>query len=224
MAVCNVLQLLRQEVQINFYFFIFMSTKIQDFYRLHSGFYDLTRWFFLFNRKKAVKAMKLKQGDTVIYVGCGTGHNFSQILRRISKTGRLIGIDYSPDMLNQARKKIRKNNWKNIKVVQADATNYKLNTKANAILYSFSLSMFPDWRQSLKASYKHLKNRGRIAIIDFSEFNGVLRLLNPVFNWWLYKHSVNNKQEIAQFLKKMHWKHSIKETRTGYNKIIVIFK
>ena len=72
-------------------------------------------------RGQAVAAMKVKEGDTVLEIGCGTGLNFSHIQKRIGPTGRLIALDYTPAMIEQAAKKVEENGWKNVQFVQGDA-------------------------------------------------------------------------------------------------------
>lgn len=63
-------------------------------------------------RKQAINMLDLQPGDTVIDLFCGTGVNFGPILERISKHGRLIGIDGSAGMVARARKRINKAGWK----------------------------------------------------------------------------------------------------------------
>ncbi|MBI2004277.1 hypothetical protein HYS72_02315 [Candidatus Pacearchaeota archaeon] len=68
--------------------------KINKIYDAHSKFYDLTRPFFLFNRKKAVNMMDLNKKDKVIDLACGTGLNISLLLKKTSSKN-ILGIDYS---------------------------------------------------------------------------------------------------------------------------------
>jgi len=53
-------------------------------------------------RKKTITSLHLQPGQTVLDVGCGTGRNFSLILDKIGPTGKLVGVDYTSDMLARA--------------------------------------------------------------------------------------------------------------------------
>lgn len=53
-------------------------------------------------RKEAIRSLNLKRGDTVVEIGCGTGLNFSGLVDGIGPEGKLIGVDLTPEMLEQA--------------------------------------------------------------------------------------------------------------------------
>ncbi|MFQ5433407.1 MAG: methyltransferase domain-containing protein [Anaerolineae bacterium] len=72
-------------------------------------------------RKRTMKQLRLKPGQTVLDVACGTGENFRFILEQIGPTGTLIGTDFSAGMLAQARRKVEKNDWQNVHLLHADA-------------------------------------------------------------------------------------------------------
>lgn len=75
--------------------------------------YDLMNSLYFFGRDKhfrsiLIKKSNLKQGDIVLDLCCGTGLGFPLLLEKIGKHGMLLGIDISPDMLQQSKKKIFK--------------------------------------------------------------------------------------------------------------------
>ena len=70
--------------------------------------YDLPiSHFFGEYKKSAFNDSSLKSGDSVLVFCCGTGLDFPHILRKIGKEGKIVGIDFSSEMLNQAKEKIR---------------------------------------------------------------------------------------------------------------------
>ena len=88
------------------------SLRISEHYNTISGFHDLIAKFpNIFGppeksyRKMAVNTLNLKSGDIVVDVGCGTGLNFELLEPIIGEEGKIIGVDSSPGMLNQAEKK-----------------------------------------------------------------------------------------------------------------------
>lgn len=54
-------------------------------------------------RQIAVDRLRLTPGDSVLEISCGTGTNFPYLLERIGPSGRLVGIDYTPALLADAR-------------------------------------------------------------------------------------------------------------------------
>jgi SAM-dependent methyltransferase len=60
-------------------------------------------------RRRAVAALGLKAGDTVLEMGAGTGRNFPYLVEAVGPSGTVIGVDASPGMLAEARKLIERN-------------------------------------------------------------------------------------------------------------------
>src|SRR5215467_13151484 len=57
-------------------------------------------------RREAVQRLELKRGDLVVDIGCGTGLNFALLQEAIGETGRIIGVDLTDAMLEQARRRV----------------------------------------------------------------------------------------------------------------------
>ena len=55
-------------------------------------------------RKRAIKALPLRKGDTVVELGCGTGRNFPHLRNAVGDKGRVIGVEFAPGMLARAAK------------------------------------------------------------------------------------------------------------------------
>lgn len=89
-------------------------------------------------RRQAVARLELVEGQTVIDVGCGTGANLARLLDRIGSTGRVVGIDPSPSMLDQARARARADGWTNIELLRRPAAEAALTAPADAALFSFT--------------------------------------------------------------------------------------
>jgi demethylmenaquinone methyltransferase/2-methoxy-6-polyprenyl-1,4-benzoquinol methylase len=53
------------------------------------------------DRKRAVRALNLQRGDTVVDIGCGTGLNFPLLQGAIGPEGTIVGVDLTDAMLSQ---------------------------------------------------------------------------------------------------------------------------
>ena len=77
-------------------------------------------------RLRAVQALGLRAGDSVVDIACGTGLNFPLIEKVIGPGGRIVGVDLTDAMLARAQDRIETNGWSNISLVQADAAELRL--------------------------------------------------------------------------------------------------
>jgi SAM-dependent methyltransferase len=75
--------------------------------------YDVVVWLLTLGREpafreKLLQFARLQPGETVLDVGCGTGSLAIAAKRQVGATGRVYGIDASPEMIARAAKKARK--------------------------------------------------------------------------------------------------------------------
>src|SRR5215469_11604058 len=95
-------------------------------------------------RLRAVRALGLRPGATVVDIACGTGLNFALIEEAIGPGGRIVGVDLTDAMLAQAQDRIAANGWRNVSLVQADAASFDLPAEVNAILSTYAMTQVPD--------------------------------------------------------------------------------
>lgn len=120
-------------------------------------------------RDRAVDALCLSPGDTVVEIGCGTGANFSRIMERIGPTGRLIGVDLTDAMLAQARARVAREGWKNVELVQGDAAKVELPQGVAGILSTLALTLMPGYDEVIARGARALKPGGRWVVADLKE-------------------------------------------------------
>ena len=152
------------------------------YYRIHSHFYDATRWAFLYGRRRLVEKLNIHPGERVIEIGCGTGANFAAIQSKLGNTGELIGVDCSAPMLRKANERVRKNGWTNVRLFDLEYGKETITRgKADVILFSYSLSMIAGWEMALACAYSELWPGGRIGVLDFCKSTNS----SNVFAEWL---------------------------------------
>ena len=117
-------------------------------------------------RRRAVQALGLRRGDTVVDVACGTGLNFSLIQEAIGPDGHIVGVDLTDAMLAQAEQRIETNGWSNVTLVRADAAEFTFPADVDAILSTYALSHVPDCRGVVAQGAAALSGGGRWVVLD----------------------------------------------------------
>lgn len=193
------------------------ADAVQRFYRYHSYFYDGTRWLILHGRRRAVEKLELQPDSRVLEVGCGTGLNFKLMLDRLDpQRGRLIGLDFSKDMLHKAEQRVARQGWRTVKLVQADATRMQLNEQFDAVLFAYSLTMIPDWAEALRRAFAHLAPGGRLVVLDFGPFRG-WGPLAPVMRAWLRANHVETLRPYTEIVQSVCGNLELSYWLGGYN-------
>lgn len=146
---------------------------VRDLYRERAGSYDISaNLYYLIGfreakyRKMAISALRLKPGDTVVEIGCGTGLNFQYVLQSIGRTGRLVGVDLTDAMLEKARSRVEKNGWENVHLVQSDAAKYAFSSGINGIYSTFALTLVPEYEEIIERASHALSGGGRFVVLD----------------------------------------------------------
>jgi len=88
-------------------------------------------------RKRAVAALGLRPGQTVIDVGCGTGPSFARLVAAVGRDGHVVGVDQSNGMLAVAKKRITDEGWTNVELIEAPVEQAKL-PDADAAFFFFT--------------------------------------------------------------------------------------
>ena len=142
-------------------------------YRKKAKHYDITSRFYPVpgypqraQRLRAAQALRLRPGDSVVEIACGTGLNFSLIEQAIGPDGRIVGVDLTDAMLAQAQHRIETNGWSNISLVQADAAEFDFPTEVDAILSTYALSHVPECGDVIAHGAAALSRGGRWVVLD----------------------------------------------------------
>ncbi len=97
-------------------------------------------------------------GDRIVDLGCGSG----QLTEKIAASGaHAIGIDYSPDMIAQARINYPAARYTNLEFRLADATSFMLDPSADAVFSNAALHWVKDQSAAIAAIARALKPGGR---------------------------------------------------------------
>jgi ubiquinone/menaquinone biosynthesis C-methylase UbiE len=136
--------------------------------------YDLLVWLVSLGKERAYREntlnlARLKSGESVLDVGCGTGTLAIAAKRRVGPTGSVYGIDASPEMIARARKKAAK---AAVEVTFENAAVQKLpfpDARFDAVLSTTMLHHLSEEarRRCMSEIRRVLRPGGRLLAIDF---------------------------------------------------------
>jgi len=112
-------------------------------------------------RQKAVRLLQLKPGERVLDVGCGPGGSLPYLVDAVGPSGEVVGVEISPEVAINARRRIEKNRWRNVLVIEADARTVKLQGKFAGALMFAAADVYAS-PQALANLFPSLKDDARI--------------------------------------------------------------
>ena len=181
------------------------AALMDDVYRYQRYIYDFTRKYYLFGRDQLIRELAAKPGARIVEVGCGTARNLIAMARRYP-SARLFGLDASAEMLRTAEAAIGRAGLKDrIKLVQAYAEDLKPEAFGETepfdeAVFSYSLSMIPDWKQALRSASGALRESGRIHVVDFGDLKGLGPVAEGALRRWLALFHVAPREELLATL------------------------
>jgi S-adenosylmethionine-diacylgycerolhomoserine-N-methlytransferase len=172
-------------------------------YRRQRYIYDLTRKYYLFGRDRLIRELALKPGARVVEIGCGTARNLVRIARAYPEA-RLFGLDASQVMLETAAETLQRNGLYDQIVLahgyaeELSPAMFGQSAPFDACVFSYSLSMIPDWKKALNAASQCLSPGGRIHVVDFGDLAGLGALPRSLLLKWLALFHVAPRVELLQ--------------------------
>lgn len=109
----------------------------------------------------------IKKGDTVIDLGSGAGNDCFVARNETGEDGRVIGIDFTPAMIQKARANAQTLGYANVEFRQGDIENIPVTANvADVIVSNCVLNLVPDKDKVFKEIFRVLKQGGHFSISD----------------------------------------------------------
>jgi ubiquinone/menaquinone biosynthesis C-methylase UbiE len=113
----------------------------------------------------------IKEGMTVLELGCGSGAFTTFVARAVGDQGKVFALDIQPEMLEQLKNKLKRPENKNIKnIVPVEGNAYDLPFEDNSfdLVYTITvLQEIPDKNKALNEVIMVLKPNGILAVTEF---------------------------------------------------------
>lgn len=163
---------------------------MDDLYRHQRHVYDFTRKYYLLGRDRLIGELNVPDGGRVLEVGCGTGRNLVVAARR-NPQALFYGIDISRHMLDNAAAAARRAGvGDRVFTLTGDAETADAREEFgvagfNRVVFSYSLSMVPEWRRALATALDHLTPDGSLHVVDFGQMERWPSLARAGMRRWL---------------------------------------
>ena len=198
-------------------------------YRHQRYVYDFTRKYYLLGRDRLIHEMKIRDGENILEIGCGTGRNLAILAKQYPKTN-FFGLDASAAMLEIAQKKVVTNNLDNVRLKNALADDFSfdktfdLEDQFDTIYFSYSISMIPTLKVSIQNALLNLKSGASFYIVDFYDQRDLPLWFQKILQNWLKQFHVKYPRELIPFLEDLERKNlgnlTVKSIYRSYSFIV----
>lgn len=109
----------------------------------------------------------IRKGDTVLDLGSGAGFDCFIAAKKVSDTGRVIGVDMTQEMIDKARKNASQYGYENVEFRQGYIEDLPIESNTvDVIISNCVINLAPDKSKVFKEAYRILKNTGRMYVSD----------------------------------------------------------
>lgn len=116
---------------------------------------------------EVVELAALRPGETVLDLGSGPGRDLLAAARAVGPTGRAIGVDFTPEMIERARHAAHEAGLENVSIVDGDLERLPVPCGAvDVVISNCVINLVPDKRRALVEAFRALRPGGRLAILD----------------------------------------------------------
>ncbi|PIY09867.1 MAG: arsenite S-adenosylmethyltransferase [Flexibacter sp. CG_4_10_14_3_um_filter_32_15] len=110
---------------------------------------------------------QIKKGDTVLDLGSGAGNDCFVARHETGETGKVIGIDFSENMLKKARQNADNLGYNNVEFREGDIENMPVSDNSvDVIVSNCVLNLVPNKKAVFTEMYRVLKDNGHFSISD----------------------------------------------------------
>ncbi|MCM3091315.1 MULTISPECIES: demethylmenaquinone methyltransferase [unclassified Cytobacillus] len=121
-------------------------------------------------RKDTMKKMNVQKGSKALDVCCGTADWSIALAEAVGESGKVVGLDFSKNMLKIGEEKIKERKLKQVELVHGNAMELPFaDNSFDYVTIGFGLRNVPDYLQVLKEMHRVVKPGGLAVCLETSQ-------------------------------------------------------